>query len=130
MLTLLAMFASVPDYHELPRRNHRTEQECNVAIQKLEGFVATYHSYVSRHEMDEGGNLTADEAAFYRGEAARFVRPDLAELREVRFKNIDPIYCHQLADYTIDQLTQRVIAPRFGPHYGLSRGPDGRWRRR
>jgi hypothetical protein len=127
LAALIFALQGVPDYHQIPKRNLHTEQACNDEIVKVEQFVSTYHSYVSRHEMDEGGNLTADEGAYYRGEADRFVRPGLAQLREMRFSNVYPEDCHYLAETMLFRLTHEIVAKRFGPHYGLKQRRDGTW---
>lgn len=111
----LALAAAVPNYNQLPPpENPNTELHCNNSIHRLSIYVAQYHGFVDRHEMDYGGRLTPDEGAAYREEADNYVGHALDVLREMRFEHINPVECRVFVDQVIWGLTHDVIVRRFG----------------
>jgi hypothetical protein len=102
------------------------ERHCNASIKEIETFLGQYHDFVTRREMDWGGNLTADEAASYRYEADLIAKRPLENLRKLRFISDNSHVCTKIVDETIDNIAQYAIAPRFGKTFGL-KYDNGRW---
>jgi hypothetical protein len=79
--------------------------------------------------MDRGGRLTADEGAAYRYEAELIARRPLRYLREIRYTDVPSKICLEIADETIDEISQEVIGPRFGAYHGYER-KNGVWKKK
>ncbi len=129
MFSLLLMAMAVPSYTPPPRAERETRERCNVALLAAQQFVAQYHSFVTTHEIDEGGGLTPEEAVVYRAMGDNVVRPYFDEIRYLR-NGIGGLgeRCENLAEEAKDKLLYEVILPGFGEAHSYYQTEDG-WKK-
>jgi hypothetical protein len=121
------LLAQLVPYDAFPKRDQVSRQQCSEALLSIHVLLGKYDSFVSTHEIDEGGRLTVDQAVVYRLDAANLMRPYMDEIQDLRERPDTGERCWAVSKHAENEFWASVM-PLWASSYGYTYS-DGRWHR-